>query len=134
MLDIDLAVEAGYPTELIYKLYIRQCKCLLELGKISEAQAAFDRAIDAIDRSGMKKDARKGMAANLQEAFINLAKSVEENPPPPTDDELQNVSTISLNSFQYLEKLQLIARRKLWINQTHEYTFSNFSPFRNGQN
>ena len=107
---------------------------MLELGKISEAQAAFDRAIDAIDRSGMKKDARKGMAANLQEAFINLAKSVEENPPPPTDDELQNVSTISLNSFQYLEKLQLIARRKLWINQTHEYTFSNFSPFRNGQN
>lgn len=90
LLDIDLAVEAGYPTELIYKLYIRQCKCLLELGKISEAQAAFDRAIDAIDRSGMKKDARKGMAANLQEAFINLAKSVEENPPPPTDDELQN--------------------------------------------
>ena len=94
LLDIDLAVEAGYPTELIYKLYIRQCKCLLELGKISEAQAAFDRAIDAIDRSGMKKDARKGMAANLQEAFINLAKSVEENPPPPTDDELQNVSNI----------------------------------------
>ena len=92
MLDIDLAVEAGYPTELIYKLYIRQCKCLLELGRIADAQAAFDRAIDAIDRSGMKKDARKGMAANLQEAFINLAKSVEENPPPPTNDDLQNVS------------------------------------------
>ena len=71
----------------------------LELGKISEAQAAFDRAIDAIDRSGMKKDARKGMAANLQEAFINLAKSVEENPPPPTDDELQNVSSICISTF-----------------------------------
>ena len=92
LLDIDLAVEAGYPTDLVYKLYIRQCKCLLELGRIADAQAAFDRAIDAIDRSGMKKDARKGMAANLQEAFINLAKSVEENPPPPTNDELQNVS------------------------------------------
>ena len=92
LLDIDLAVEAGYPTELIYKLYIRQCKCFLELGQIADAQAAFDRAIDAIDRSGMKKDTRKGMATNLQEAFINLAKSVEENPPPPTDDELLTVS------------------------------------------
>ena len=47
----------------------------------------------------MKKDARKGMAANLQEAFINLAKSVEENPPPPTDDELQNVSSIYISIF-----------------------------------
>ena len=28
---------------------------------------------------------RQGMAANLQEAFINLAKSVEENPPPPSE-------------------------------------------------
>ena len=26
------------------------------------------------------------------------------------------------------------ARRKLYINQTHEDTISNFSPFRNGQN
>ena len=93
-MDIDLAVEAGYPTELVYKLYIRQCKCLLELGRIVDAQAAFDRAIDAIDRSGMKKDVRKNMAVNLQEAFINLAKSVEENPPPPTNHQLQNVSKI----------------------------------------
>ena len=48
--DIRLAIEAGYPTNIVYKLYIRQCKCLLELGKISDAQVAFDKAIDAIDR------------------------------------------------------------------------------------
>ena len=70
---------------------------MLELGRIADAQAAFDRAIDAIDRSGMKKDARKGMAANLHEACINLAKSVEENPPPPTNDELQNVSLLIIH-------------------------------------
>ena len=83
--DIKLATEAGYPTNNVYKLYIRQCKCLLELGRIAEAQKAFDKAIDAIDRSGLKKEMRKGMATNLQEAFINLAKSVEENPPPPSE-------------------------------------------------
>jgi hypothetical protein len=35
----------------VHKLYIRQCRCLLELGRILEAQKAFDRAMDAIDRS-----------------------------------------------------------------------------------
>ena len=48
--DIDLALEAGYPTSMVYKLYIRQCKCLLELNRIPQAQEAFDKAIDAIDR------------------------------------------------------------------------------------
>ena len=57
--DIALALEAGYPTHMIYKLYIRKCKCLLELCRIPDAQEAFDKAIDAIDRSGLKKDLRK---------------------------------------------------------------------------
>ena len=59
MTDIALALEAGYPTHMIYKLYIRKCKCLLELCRIPDAQEAFDKAIDAIDRSGLKKDLRK---------------------------------------------------------------------------
>ncbi|QQP52884.1 Uncharacterized protein FKW44_005166, partial [Caligus rogercresseyi] len=42
--DIDLALEAGYATETAYKLYIRKCKCCLELGRIPEAQNAFDKA------------------------------------------------------------------------------------------
>ena len=57
--DIELAIEAGYPTHMVHKLYIRQCKCLLELCRIPQAQEAFDKAIDAIDRSGLKKDLRK---------------------------------------------------------------------------
>ena len=44
---------------MVHKLYIRQCKCLLELCRIPQAQEAFDKAIDAIDRSGLKKDLRK---------------------------------------------------------------------------
>jgi len=80
--DIELALEAGYPIQMCNKLYIRQCKCLLELSRIPEAQVAFDKAIDAIDRSGLQKDLRKDKTADLQEAFINLAKSVEADPPP----------------------------------------------------
>ena len=86
-----MALEAGYPANMVYKLYIRQCRCLLELGRIPEAQAAFDCSMDAIDRSGLKKDARKGMAAGLQEAFINLAKSVEETAPKESEDKYDEV-------------------------------------------
>ncbi len=75
--DIELALELGYPRVTGYKLLIRKCKCLLELGRISAAQSAFDEAVDAIDRSGMKKDIRKGIAVELQEAFINLANEVK---------------------------------------------------------
>ena len=75
--DVDLALESGYPQGTAYKLHIRKCKCLLQLCRIGEAQRAFDKAVDAIDRSGLKKDLRKGLAVELQEAFINLAKTEE---------------------------------------------------------
>lgn len=37
--DIEIAIAAGYPTNTIYKLYIRRCKCELEMGRIAKAQA-----------------------------------------------------------------------------------------------
>ena len=38
MEDIEIAIAAGYPTNSIYKLYIRRCKCELEMGRIGKAQ------------------------------------------------------------------------------------------------
>ena len=76
--DIEVAVASGYPQNSIYKLYIRQCKCELELGRINRAQAAFDSAVEAIEWSGLKKDVRSDLTVNLQEAFINLAKTADE--------------------------------------------------------
>lgn len=46
----------------------------MQLGRVVAAQKAFDEAVDAIDRSGLKKDMRKGLAVDLQEAFIKLVK------------------------------------------------------------
>ena len=71
--DIALALEAGYPTHMIYKLYIRKCKCLLELCRIPDAQEAFDKAIDAIDRSGLKKDLRKVLMHKFLLYFLKKA-------------------------------------------------------------
>ena len=49
-----------------------RCKCLLQLGQIESAQSSFDEAVDAIDRSGLQKTLRKGIATELQAAFLNL--------------------------------------------------------------
>jgi len=76
--DIEIAIAAGYPTNSIYKLYIRRCKCELEMGRIGKAQEAFDKAVEAIEWSGLKKDVRSDLTSNLQEAFITLAKTARE--------------------------------------------------------
>ena len=62
----------------------------MQLGRVVAAQKAFDEAVDAIDRSGLKKDMRKGLAVELQEAFIKLVKDEDisdggdcASPPPP---------------------------------------------------
>ena len=39
--DVELAVSAGYPHNGLYKLYIRKCKCELELGRINRAQVTL---------------------------------------------------------------------------------------------
>lgn len=72
--DIELALGSGYPKGSAYKLHIRQCKCLLELGRIVEAQKAFDQALDAIDRSGLNKGLRKDLAVDLQVQYTSLKR------------------------------------------------------------
>ena len=76
--DVEVAVAAAYPRNSVYKLYIRKCKCELELGRINKAQMAFDAAVEAIEWSGLKEDVRSDLTVNLQEAFTNLAKTASD--------------------------------------------------------
>ena len=78
--DTELALEAGYADfgGAAHKLLVRQCKCNLELGRIAHAQKSFDAAVDAIDRSGISKDLRQGLATELQvqiEVRVSAAKT-----------------------------------------------------------
>ena len=84
-----MALEAGYAEDghALHKLYVRQCKCNLELGRIPAAQRSFDLAVDAIDRSGLSKELRQGLATELQEAFIKLAEEHEDNEEDEADKE-----------------------------------------------
>ena len=45
--------------------------------RIVRAQEAFDKAVEAIEWSGLKKQMRSDLTVNLQEAFITLAKQAE---------------------------------------------------------
>ncbi len=80
--DTQLALEAGYADfgGAAHKLLVRQCKCNLELGRIAHAQKSFDAAVDAIDRSGISKDLRQGLATELQvqiEVRVSIANNFE---------------------------------------------------------
>ena len=43
--DIDLALEAGYPKDISYKLLERRAKCLVHLERYGEARGSLDHAI-----------------------------------------------------------------------------------------
>ena len=94
-----------------------RCKCLLQLGRIQNAQSSFDEAIDAIDRSGLKKTMRKGIATDLQEAFINLAKTVRE------DEEAEKKANTSCTYIpdEYMKQLDPVVPLPAWakIKERH---------------
>jgi hypothetical protein len=58
------------------------------------AQAAFDKAVEAIEWSGLKKQMRSDLTVNLQEAFITLAKQAEADGDPARshEDEANNAA------------------------------------------
>ena len=47
--DIDLALEAGYPKDISYKLLERRAKCLVHLGRYGEAGGSLDHVIGRYD-------------------------------------------------------------------------------------
>ena len=54
---IELALKNGYPGNLRYKLFDRQGKCFVELGKFDEAMRCFGKAKQALNES--KLDSKK---------------------------------------------------------------------------
>ncbi|XP_066968719.1 SET and MYND domain-containing protein 4-like [Macrobrachium rosenbergii] len=53
--DIELAVEAGYPSNLMYKVLDRRGQCLVKLGKHSQALEAFHAADSALSDSTLEE-------------------------------------------------------------------------------
>ncbi len=70
------------------------------------AQRTFDLAVDAIDRSGLSKELRQGLATELQEAFICLAREVGEDDESKQEDcDVQDFETRRLPKWAKIKEL-----------------------------
>merc|ERR1712223_68375 len=64
--DVDLALEAGYPGELKFKLLERRAKARQTLGKLEEGVADVDEAVAALEKANLAQEKRDGKKAELQ--------------------------------------------------------------------
>ncbi|XP_072021683.1 SET and MYND domain-containing protein 4-like [Amphiura filiformis] len=83
--DIELALDHGYPNEMLYKLYQRKGLCLMNLGLVQDAVLALQDAMDEIKeqtthsqqkRSCLEKELQKHLQSCKQR---NLVSSSKEN-------------------------------------------------------
>jgi SET and MYND domain-containing protein 4 len=75
--EIERAVEAGYPKELMYKLKERKARCLLAKKNLTEALKAFQQTVQALDDSKLPHDKQMKMERDAQVMIKMLTKSVQ---------------------------------------------------------
>ena len=84
LLDIELALENGYPALLRYKLWARQGGCRQALGDTTEARRGFEKARESFANLGQHaEDYKKAMAYIKQkevEACQHNIESVQTSP------------------------------------------------------
>lgn len=68
--DIHRALANKYPTELSYKLYEREVKCLKQMGKISQAELKLKEFLSRLSLTLMSKENKKNIEMNIKR-FMN---------------------------------------------------------------
>merc|ERR1712223_199767 len=74
--DVDLALEAGYPEELKFKLLERRAKARQTLGKLEEGVADVDDAVAALEKANLVQEKRDGKKAELQRLRKELSTAL----------------------------------------------------------
>jgi len=64
--DVALALRYGYPRHLRYKLYDRQARALIELGRFDEALEALRKLHDSLSLTTLEPDQRGSIARNAE--------------------------------------------------------------------
>ena len=72
--DISDAFEAGYPSDLSYKLLERKSKCLLEMGERESAKATVDECIKSLKNAKLDDSKKEAINKSLNE-FISSSTS-----------------------------------------------------------
>jgi len=83
--DLALALRYGYPRRLAYKLYDRQARALIELGRYDEAMEALRDLHDSLSLTTLEPDQRSSIARNAEKK-MDFCRSAVVQPPPTQND------------------------------------------------
>lgn len=76
--DIHQALDKKYPTELAYKLYEREVKCLKLIGKTSQAKLKFNEFLLHLSRALLPKEKKKNIELQIKR-LLNETNKKETN-------------------------------------------------------
>ncbi|OQR78055.1 SET and MYND domain-containing protein 4-like [Tropilaelaps mercedesae] len=85
--DIDQALEHDYPTNLRYKLHLRQAQCLLKTSAFDAAQATLTDAEMALDLSGLDSERLAKQSREIEMLRNKCSSKIPVECEPETDDE-----------------------------------------------
>ncbi|XP_055917831.1 SET and MYND domain-containing protein 4 [Eupeodes corollae] len=74
LLDIQRAMDYGYPKDLIYKLYERQARCYLAKKNFSSALLAFQKTVSTLDDAKLPQDKKAKMKFDAVAMITMLQK------------------------------------------------------------
>lgn len=75
--EIERAIEAKYPKDMMYKLKERRARCLLAKKNLEEALKAFQEDVQALDDSNIPQDRRMKLERDAQIMIKILTKNLE---------------------------------------------------------
>lgn len=113
--EIERAIEAKYPKDMMYKLKERKARCMLAKKNLGEALKAFQEDVQALDDSNiphdrqmkLERDAQimiKMLTKNLEmEAFMKKTQKTPAAPPPKKPKEVVEHFVSETLSFDYSE-------------------------------
>jgi len=84
--DLTLALRYGYPRHLRYKLYDRQARALIELGRFDEALAALRELHSSLSLTALEPEQRNSIARNAEKKMDFCSSAVVHPPAPPPKD------------------------------------------------
>ncbi|KAK7086786.1 hypothetical protein SK128_009830 [Halocaridina rubra] len=76
--DIQLAIESGYPTRLMYKVLDRRGHCLVKLGLYEEASSNFANAIVALHGSELNAKKKQHLTRDLEAKRLQCSGKTNE--------------------------------------------------------
>ena len=77
MKEIERAIEANYPKDMMYKLKERKARCLLAKKSLNEALKAFQEDVQALDDSKLPQEKRMKLERDAQIMIKMLTKNME---------------------------------------------------------